>query len=77
MWKQRNSCLENTYEFSNFFKAVTFIEKISLLCDSLQHMPEWQNSLHRVRICIMTEKEGRKESATDLQQQIEDIYAHI
>jgi pterin-4a-carbinolamine dehydratase len=77
MWQQNKATLVGTYEFSNFFKAVTFIEKISLLCDNLQHLPQWQNSLHRVRVEIKVDKTGRKESASELQQQIEDIFAHI
>jgi pterin-4a-carbinolamine dehydratase len=77
MWKQNNGSLVSTFEFTDFFKAVAFIEKISLLCDNLQHMPQWQNSLHNVRVSIVMEKEGRTIPVETLQQQIEDIYAHI
>jgi pterin-4a-carbinolamine dehydratase len=77
MWKESNGYLIGAYDFPDFFKAVVFIDKISLLCDKLQHLPKWQQSLHRVRVEIMVEKTGRKESAQELQQQIEDIYCNI
>ena len=77
MWNQSNGQWVCTFEFQDFFKAVAFIEKISLLCDSLQHLPQWKDSLHRVRITVKHEKEGRAESAYELQQKIENIYAHI
>jgi 4a-hydroxytetrahydrobiopterin dehydratase len=77
MWKQGKDTLVSTYEFADFFKAVVFIEKISLLCDRLQHLPQWQNSLHRVRVEIAPNKAGRIESTADLQQQIDEIYQGI
>jgi pterin-4a-carbinolamine dehydratase len=77
MWIQNSGSLVRTFEFTDFFKAVTFIDKISLLCDNLQHMPQWQHSQHRVRVSLAVEKEGRTKSVEVLQQEIEDIYAHI
>jgi pterin-4a-carbinolamine dehydratase len=77
MWSHSNGYAISTFEFSDFFRAVVFIEKISLLCDKLQHQPLWQKSLHKVRVEIAVDKVARKLSAPELQLQIDDIYKSI
>ena len=74
MWKQKNQFSVCTYEFSNFFKAVTFIDKIGLICDKIQHQPNWKESIHNVRVEIYIDKEGRPESLQELQEWIDEIY---
>jgi hypothetical protein len=50
------------------------MDKISLLCDKLHHIPDWGKAFHNVWVELI---EGKHESILDQQKKINAIYTRI
>lgn len=62
-WKILNGKLHKEFEFDDFEDAISFINKVATIAESLYHHPEIWNSYNRVVIDLITHDE---EGITDL-----------
>lgn len=50
--------IEKTFFFKNFVDAFGFMTKVALLCEKLDHHPEWSNVYRTVAITLTTHDSG-------------------
>ena len=63
--------------FSNFAKAVTFMDRIALLCDQMHHDTTWDKPVHCLMVEIKLEKENRKETPEELSEKVDEVYYNL
>ncbi|MBI1306006.1 MAG: pterin-4-alpha-carbinolamine dehydratase [Bacteroidetes bacterium] len=51
-WKEENNALHKTYTFTDFAKAIRFMQTAVEGIDKMNHHPEWTNVYNRV-ICTL------------------------
>ena len=57
-WEIKNGKLNKTFIFSNFIEAFSFMTKIALYAEKLNHHPEWSNVYNKVEIDLTTHEAG-------------------
>ena len=74
-WSDINNVLERTYVFSDFVEVVDFINKITPICQIMNHHPDIDWKYNKLTLNLITHDEGK---ITDLDYQlakkIEEIY---
>jgi len=73
MWNEENNQLIKIFEFKNFVDAFSFMTRVALLAERMDHHPDWSNIYNRVEIRlnthsagnIVTEKDKKMASAID------------
>ncbi len=50
--------IEKTFQFSDFNEAWSFMSRIALLAEKMDHHPEWFNVYNRVEITLSTHDAG-------------------
>ena len=75
-WKTENNKLVKQFEFSNFKKAIDFVNKIVPLAEEADHHPDvFIHSYKKVRIELMTHSEGKiTKKDYDLAKEIDNIH---
>jgi len=58
MWEEINNSLYRRYEFKNFSEAFSFMTRVALLAESLNHHPKWTNEWNKVEIWLSTHDQG-------------------
>jgi 4a-hydroxytetrahydrobiopterin dehydratase len=55
-WKVQNDrdAIEKTYEFLDFSQAWSFMARVGLLAEKMDHHPEWFNVYNRVEVTLAT-----------------------
>jgi 4a-hydroxytetrahydrobiopterin dehydratase len=72
-WKNENNKLKRTFVFKDFIEAFSFMTKVALLAEKMDHHPYWENVYNKVTIelnthdagDIVTEKDHSLASAID------------
>ena len=54
MWKKNNNKLIKKFEFKNFIEAFSFITKVAIVSETLNHHPTIINEYNRVEIQLCT-----------------------
>lgn len=54
MWKEENNKLIQNFEFKNFIEAFSFMTKVALIAEKMNHHPEWKNVYNKVEITLTT-----------------------
>ena len=58
-WSISDKFLNCKYEFKNFNDALTFMNKVGLKCEEMDHHPKWTNVSNRLEIELFThDKDG-------------------
>jgi 4a-hydroxytetrahydrobiopterin dehydratase len=57
-WTIQNGKLHKEFAFSDFVKAFSFMTKIALHAEKMNHHPEWFNVYNRITIDLMTHDAG-------------------
>jgi 4a-hydroxytetrahydrobiopterin dehydratase len=65
MWKEENNALTKTYKFKTFIEAFSFMTKVALLAEKMDHHPDWSNSYNKVMISLSTHSAGNKVTELD------------
>jgi len=75
MWIEKNNRLIQTFEFSNFVEAFTFMTKVAFLAEKLNHHPSWTNVYNSVTIELSTHDAGNivTDNDRDMAKAIDDL----
>ncbi len=58
MWQKINDKLYKKFEFKNFVDAFSFITKVALIAEKMNHHPNWSNVYNIVEISLNTHDAG-------------------
>jgi 4a-hydroxytetrahydrobiopterin dehydratase len=59
MWEEKDNKLTRTFIFGNFIEAFSFMTKVALLAESMNHHPDWSNSYNMVKIELSSHDAGK------------------
>nr|MBC7612317.1 4a-hydroxytetrahydrobiopterin dehydratase [Pseudopedobacter sp.] len=59
-WKEENHELTQTFTFKNFIEAWSFMNKVALIAEKMDHHPNWSNVYNKVEIKLSTHDAGNK-----------------
>lgn len=54
MWTEENNKLKRSFEFKNFIEAFSFMTKVALIAEKMNHHPNWDNVYNKVNITLCT-----------------------
>ena len=59
-WKyiEENDCICKKFEFKNFVEAFSWMTKVALFAEKINHHPEWENVYNKVTITLTTHDKG-------------------
>lgn len=58
MWKQENNQLKKTFVFNNFVEAFSFMTKVAIVAEKMNHHPSWTNTYNTVHFELSTHDAG-------------------
>jgi 4a-hydroxytetrahydrobiopterin dehydratase len=58
MWKKTNNQLYRAFEFKDFSEAFSFMTRVALLTEKMNHHPTWTNTYNEVEIWLSTHDAG-------------------
>lgn len=76
-WKQENNRLKKTFEFKDFAEAFSFMTRVALLAEKMNHHPTWTNTWNTVHFELSTHDAG--DTVTDKDRKLAeeiDLIAH-
>lgn len=53
-WKEENNSLKRSFKFKNFVEAFSFMTKVALVAEKMDHHPDWSNVYNTVIITLST-----------------------
>jgi 4a-hydroxytetrahydrobiopterin dehydratase len=63
-WVEKDNALHATFTFADFSEAWSFMSRVALIAEKMDHHPEWSNVWNKVSIKLNTHSAGNK--VTDL-----------
>lgn len=58
MWKEENNMLVRTFTFDNFVQAFSFMTKVAMMAEKMDHHPNWENTYNQVTIRLTSHDAG-------------------
>lgn len=58
MWKEENNRLKKTFKFNDFTQAFSFMTRVALVAEKMDHHPTWTNTWNTVSIELSTHDAG-------------------
>ena len=58
MWTEDNNSLKRTFLFKDFVQAFSFMTKVALIAEKMNHHPSWSNVYNKVEIQLSTHDAG-------------------
>ncbi len=58
MWKEEDNKLIRTFEFNDFVDAFSFMTKVAIIAEKMNHHPYWENVYNTVRVELNTHDAG-------------------
>lgn len=58
MWEEKNNKLTREFSFSNFVEAFSFMTKVALVAEKMNHHPNWSNVYNKVTIELTSHDKG-------------------
>jgi len=65
MWKEEDNKLKKSFEFKNFSEAFSFMTRVALEAEKMDHHPWWSNVYNKVEIELNTHDAGDKVTDKD------------
>jgi 4a-hydroxytetrahydrobiopterin dehydratase len=65
MWKEENNRLVKTFQFNDFVEAFSFMTKVALIAEKMNHHPFWTNVYNKVSFELSTHDAGDKVTTKD------------
>lgn len=74
-WKEENNTLTQSFKFKDFVEAWSFMTKVAMIAEKMNHHPEWNNVYNKVNITLTTHDEGNSITSKDreLAKKIDEI----
>ena len=64
-WKEENNALKKDFKFKDFVEAWSFMTKVAMIAEKMDHHPEWSNVYNKVSITLTTHDKGSTVTAKD------------
>ena len=76
MWTNENNALHAELKFKDFTDAFSFMTSVAIVCEKMNHHPEWSNVYNTVKIKLTTHDAGNTVTDKDeaLAKAIESLY---
>ena len=58
MWEKKNDKLYKKFEFKDFSEAFSFMTRVALAAEKMDHHPKWTNEYNKVEIWLSTHDAG-------------------
>lgn len=58
MWQEKNNTLYRQFTFKDFSEAFSFMTRVALLAEKMDHHPNWSNVWNKVEITLSTHDAG-------------------
>jgi 4a-hydroxytetrahydrobiopterin dehydratase len=58
MWKEENNALYKKFQFSDFVQAFSFMTRVAIIAEKVDHHPTWKNTWNTVEIWLSTHDAG-------------------
>jgi len=58
MWEEKNNKLIKSFEFGDFVEAFSFMTRVAMLAEKMDHHPFWTNVYNNVTIELSTHDAG-------------------
>ena len=58
MWTEKNNSLYRKFTFSNFSEAFSFMTRVALAAEKMDHHPLWTNVYNTVEVWLSTHDAG-------------------
>ena len=77
MWTEKNKKLSRTFKFKDFVEAFSFMTRVALIAEKMNHHPHWTNTYNSVKIQLSTHDAGDIVTDKDrkLAASIDKVYA--
>ena len=66
-WSQEGDALAKTFKFGTFREAFSFMTRVALEAEVLDHHPDWSNVYNRVSVRLSTHDAGGRITARDVE----------
>ena len=66
-WSHEGDALVKTFTFGTFREAFSFMTRVALEAETLDHHPDWRNVYNRVSLRLNTHAAGSKVTAKDVE----------
>ncbi|MGY3055181.1 4a-hydroxytetrahydrobiopterin dehydratase [Pedobacter sp. UYEF25] len=57
-WIEEDNSLKRSFKFKNFIEAWSFMTKVAMVAEKMDHHPEWSNVYNKVNITLTTHDKG-------------------
>jgi 4a-hydroxytetrahydrobiopterin dehydratase len=58
MWEEKSNTLYRKFEFKDFSQAFSFMTRVALAAEKMDHHPSWTNVYNTVEISLSTHSAG-------------------
>jgi 4a-hydroxytetrahydrobiopterin dehydratase len=58
MWKEENNTLKKSFQFKDFVEAFSFMTRVALVAERMNHHPFWTNVYNKVSFELSTHDAG-------------------
>lgn len=65
MWEEIDNKLRREFEFANFVEAFSFMTKVALISEKMDHHPNWSNVYNKVTIELTSHDKGNTVTERD------------
>ena len=65
MWTEKDNKLSRTFKFKDFIGAFSFMTRVALAAEKMDHHPNWRNVYNVVEIELTTHDAGDKVTEKD------------
>lgn len=73
-WQFKEGMLQRDFQFDNFIDAFSFMTKVAIWAEKMNHHPNWQNVYNKVHIRLNThDADGITQKDFELARKIEEL----
>lgn len=58
MWQEKDNSLYQKFEFKDFSEAFSFMTRVALIAEKMNHHPKWTNVWNTVEVWLSTHDAG-------------------
>lgn len=58
MWQEKDNKLYKKFQFKNFSQAFSFMTRVALAAEKMDHHPRWTNEYNQLEIWLSTHDAG-------------------